>query len=78
MPAQRQKHISQKVGMVFASPSAFAAFDSGAICVATAPAPKLAAEIFRNRLRDNLSVDIVSTFPLCAVRTATSRNGAVQ
>jgi hypothetical protein len=56
MPPQRQKHISQKVGTVFTSPSAFAARDSGAICVATAPAPKLAADILRNLLRDSRSM----------------------
>jgi hypothetical protein len=42
--------------MVFTSPPAFAACDSGAICVATAPAPKLAAEILRNLLRDSRSM----------------------
>jgi hypothetical protein len=56
MPPQRQKHISQKVGMVFTSPPPLAALDSGATCVATAPAPKLAAEILRNLLRESCSI----------------------
>jgi hypothetical protein len=68
MPPQRQKHISQKVGMVFTSPpaggAAAIARDRGSICAAASPPPKLAAEIFRNRLRDNLSVRMLPTFRL--------------
>jgi hypothetical protein len=48
--------------MVFTSPPPLAALDSGATCVATAPAPKLAAEILRNLLRDKRSMMVL---PAC-------------
>ena len=59
MPPQRQKHISQKVGMVFTSPPARAACDSGATCAATAPAPMPAAEILRNLLRESCFIVVL-------------------
>ncbi len=65
MPPQRQKHISQKVGTVVTLPvgAACAAWASGHIgchCEATAVAPNVAAEIFRNRLRENCAMTCLS------------------
>jgi hypothetical protein len=44
--------------MAFTSPAAPAALDKGATCVATAPAPKVAAEIWRNFLRERCSMAV--------------------
>ena len=64
MPPQRQKHISQKVGTVVTpAGAACAAWASGQIgchCEATAVAPKVAVEIFRNRLRVNWAMACLS------------------
>jgi hypothetical protein len=67
MPPQRQKHISQNVGVAV---TPFAAGASAAItyatrgnCVAAAAAPNVPAEIFRNRRR--VRVLLMSTAPLC-------------
>ena len=57
MPPQRQKHISQIVGIVTTLPAApgaaFALRIRGSHCVATVVAPIVAAEICRNRRRES-------------------------
>ena len=56
MPPQRQKHISQKVGIVVTMPAgAWAAWARPRIgdhCEPTAVAPKVAAETVRKRRRE--------------------------
>ncbi|MCU0939398.1 MAG: hypothetical protein MUC86_09690 [Burkholderiaceae bacterium] len=75
MPPQRQKHISQKVGICFTLPGAAAALSlaNGGSCVATAPAPKAALEICRNRRR--LTNSVMSITPVRAERCALSHAG---
>jgi hypothetical protein len=58
-PAQRQKHISQKVAVVVTAPgppAAWAKGTNGRTAVAAAAPPKVAAEICRNRLLDTLGI----------------------
>ena len=77
-PAQRQKHISQKVETVLTSPggaAAWARWVRGGIWVAAAPAPNVAAEIFRNLRRESaficvLVVECGTRFPHAALRRA--------
>jgi len=60
MPPQRQKHISQKVGIVCTlPPPAAACVASGASCPATAPAPNVAPVICRKRRRVNACVILI-------------------
>ncbi len=77
MPPQRQKHISQKVGTVVTTPVAEPVAAAVGIqpCQAapTVVAPRVPAEIFRNRLL--VTADVMVRLPLSALERCLQYRG---